>query len=48
MPVNLRLGSYSPTTTGYLKVCDGSEDTKDCGEAVSLTSWPVNPAGPSH
>ncbi|MCX2925735.1 hypothetical protein [Streptomyces sp. NEAU-W12] len=41
-PVGLRLDPYWPTTTGYLKVCRGTEDTRDCGEAVSLTSWPIN------
>ncbi|GAA4314910.1 hypothetical protein GCM10023086_36460 [Streptomyces venetus] len=40
-PVNIRLGAYLPTTTGDLKVCRGNQDTKDCGEPVSLTSWPV-------
>ncbi|MDQ1018338.1 hypothetical protein QFZ43_004887 [Streptomyces afghaniensis] len=41
-PVDLRLDPYRPTTTGYLKVCRGSEGTEDCGEAVPLTSWPIN------
>ncbi|MFD5479972.1 hypothetical protein [Streptomyces hawaiiensis] len=40
--VGLRLDPYRPTTTGYLKVCRGTEDTRDCGEAVPLTSWPIN------
>lgn len=40
-PVDIRLDPYWPTTTGSLKVCSGTADTQDCGEAVSLTSWPV-------
>ncbi|MCT7352467.1 hypothetical protein N4P33_09795 [Streptomyces sp. 15-116A] len=40
-PVSVRLDPYRPTTTGQLTVCRGSADTRDCGPAVSLTSWPV-------
>lgn len=40
--VNVRLDPYRPTTTGQLTVCRGTADTRDCGPAVSLTSWPVN------
>lgn len=39
--VNVRLDPYRPTTTGQLTVCRGSADTRDCGPAVSLTTWPV-------
>jgi hypothetical protein len=42
-PADIRLDPYRLTTTGYLKVCRGAEDTEDCGEAVSLTSWPIKP-----
>lgn len=40
-PVDYRLPSYSPTTTGSLFVCKGDKDTADCGPRESLTSWPV-------
>ncbi|NUR92448.1 MAG: hypothetical protein HOY71_50965 [Nonomuraea sp.] len=41
-PVSVRLQSYSLTTTGYLWICAGQDSpTADCGERISLTSWPV-------
>ncbi|MEU5430456.1 hypothetical protein AB0H73_33325 [Streptomyces olivoreticuli] len=40
-PVNYRLASYSPTTTGSLFVCEGDKDTHDCGRLESMTSWPI-------
>ncbi|MGY0056806.1 hypothetical protein ACWY4P_09605 [Streptomyces sp. LZ34] len=41
-PVNIRLSPYGLTTTGQLKVCRGTTDTGDCGDAISVTHWPIN------
>ncbi|MEU5031949.1 hypothetical protein [Streptomyces milbemycinicus] len=41
-PVNVRLSPYGLTTSGQMKVCRGTADTADCGEAISLTHWPIN------
>ncbi|MDW6058582.1 hypothetical protein SAZ11_11485 [Streptomyces sp. FXJ1.4098] len=29
-------------TSGQLKVCRGTTDTADCGDAISVTHWPIN------
>ncbi|MGV9556335.1 hypothetical protein [Streptomyces sp. NPDC003401] len=33
--------SYTYTTTGTVRVCRGTTDTTDCGQAVSITHWPI-------
>ncbi|MET9501483.1 hypothetical protein ABZY42_07040 [Streptomyces sp. NPDC006622] len=33
--------SYTYTVTGTLRVCRGTTDTTDCGQAVSITYWPI-------
>jgi hypothetical protein len=34
--------SYMPTTTGFVTVCTGTENTRDCGAWQNITSWPVS------
>lgn len=33
--------SYTYTTTGTVRVCRGTTGTTDCGQAVSITHWPI-------
>ncbi|MBN3928848.1 hypothetical protein IQ279_04190 [Streptomyces verrucosisporus] len=33
---------YRPTTSGYLTVCRGNDDTEDCAAWQNITWWPVN------
>ncbi|MFP8903564.1 hypothetical protein [Streptomyces atacamensis] len=40
-PVALR-HQYRPTTSGYLTVCRGTDDTEDCAAWQSITWWPVS------
>ncbi|MFP8943974.1 hypothetical protein ACLIYM_21400 [Streptomyces fenghuangensis] len=40
-PVALR-HQYRPTTSGYLTVCRGTDDTGDCAAWQNITWWPVN------
>ncbi|MGY1452580.1 hypothetical protein [Streptomyces sp. SS8] len=41
VPVALR-HQYRPTTSGYLTVCRGTDDTGDCAAWQNITWWPVN------
>jgi len=34
--------AYRPTTTGYLTVCKGTEDTSECAPWENITWWPIN------
>jgi hypothetical protein len=34
--------AYQPTTTGYLTVCKGTENTSQCAPWESITWWPIN------
>ena len=43
VPVDVVLDMYWPTTGGYLRVCKGKTNT-DCGEQISLTTWPIERA----
>ncbi|SEQ27426.1 hypothetical protein [Streptomyces radiopugnans] len=40
-PVALR-HQYRPTTSGYLTVCRGTDDTEDCAAWQNITWWPVS------